>query len=62
MTVSVAKAAAKGLTYRPLDDTARATLEWQRSRPAEAQQSPRAGLKPEREAEVLSAWKARAGR
>jgi 2'-hydroxyisoflavone reductase len=61
MTVSVARAVANGLTYRPLDDTARATLAWQQSRPAEQQQAPRAGLKPEREAEVLAAWHARAG-
>jgi 2'-hydroxyisoflavone reductase len=58
MTVSVARAAARGLTYRPLDVTARDTLAFQQSRPAEQQQTLRAGLTPEREAEVLAAWRA----
>jgi 2'-hydroxyisoflavone reductase len=59
MTVSVARAVAKGLTYRPLADTARDTLAYHRSRPAERQAALRAGLKPEKEAEVLAAWRAR---
>jgi len=58
MTASVAAALAKGLTYRPLDMTARDTLAYHKSRPAEQQQNLRAGLKPEREAEVLEAWHA----
>jgi 2'-hydroxyisoflavone reductase len=61
MTVSVAAAMAKGLTYRPLDMTARDTLAYHRSRPAERQQNLRAGLKAEREAEVLKAWHAAKG-
>ena len=59
MTVSVANATAKGLTYRPLADTARDTLAYHNSRPDERRQNLRAGLKPEREAEVLAAWHAR---
>ena len=51
------RAIAQGLTFRPLADTARATLDWQESRSAEAKAKPRAGLTPEREAEVLAAWK-----
>jgi 2'-hydroxyisoflavone reductase len=58
MTTSVARAAAKGLTYRPLDVTVRDTLASFKSRPAD-QQTLRAGLKPEREAEVLAAWHAK---
>jgi 2'-hydroxyisoflavone reductase len=58
MTTSVAQAAAKGLTYRPFDATARDTLAYFKSRPAD-QQTLRAGLKPEREAEVLAAWHAK---
>jgi 2'-hydroxyisoflavone reductase len=58
MTTSVAKAAATGLTYRPLDATARDTLAYFKSRPAD-QQTLRAGLKPEREAELLAAWHAK---
>jgi 2'-hydroxyisoflavone reductase len=58
MTVSVARAMAKGLTYRPLEVTARDTLAYHQSRPAERQQAMRAGLTTEREAEVLAAWHA----
>ena len=54
--VSFAKAAAKGLRFRPIDDTVKATLAWFKSEPAERQAKLRAGLKPEREAEVLKAW------
>jgi len=61
MTVSVAAASAKGLTYRPLAETARDTLAYHKSRSEERQQNLRAGLKPEREAEVLAAWHAKAG-
>jgi 2'-hydroxyisoflavone reductase len=59
MDVSVARAMAKGLTYRPFADTARDTLAWFKAFPAERQQAMRAGLKPEREAELLAAWHAR---
>ena len=58
MTGSVAAAMAKGLTYRPLEVTARDTLAYHKSRPAERQANMRAGLKAEREAEVLKAWHA----
>lgn len=51
------KAIAAGLTFRPLADTARATLEWADARPAERKAKLRAGLTAEREAEVLAAWK-----
>jgi 2'-hydroxyisoflavone reductase len=61
MTVSVARAASKGLTYRPLELTARDTLAFHQSRPADRQQALRAGLKPEREAEVLAAWHSKNG-
>jgi 2'-hydroxyisoflavone reductase len=59
MTVSVAAAMAKGLTYRPLAETVRDLMAWHQTRPAERQQTLRAGLKPEKEAEVLAAWHAR---
>jgi 2'-hydroxyisoflavone reductase len=59
MRVSVAKAVSKGLTYRPFAETARATLEYYKSRSAERNAQMRAGLTPEREAEVLAAWHAR---
>jgi 2'-hydroxyisoflavone reductase len=59
-TVVTAKAQAKGLTFRPVADTARDTVAWFETLPPDLQQkfSSRAGLKPEREQEVLKAWHA----
>jgi 2'-hydroxyisoflavone reductase len=56
---SNAKAVAKGLTFRPLAETARDTLAFWKKLPAERRAKPRAGLPVEREAAVLAAWKAR---
>lgn len=53
------RAVAAGLTYRPLAVTARETLDWWKTLPEERRQSPRAGLAPEKETEVLAAWHAR---
>jgi 2'-hydroxyisoflavone reductase len=49
-------ALSKGLTFRPLDVTARDTLAWFKSLPQERQAHPKAGLSPERETEVLAQW------
>jgi len=54
------RALAKGLTFRPLGETARDTLTWFKSLPQDRQSHLKAGLTPEREAEVLAAWKKRA--
>jgi 2'-hydroxyisoflavone reductase len=51
------RALAKGLTFRPLAETARDTLGWFQSLPQDRQSKMRAGLTPEREAEVLAAWR-----
>lgn len=66
MRVSCARALADGLTYRPLAETVRATLEWNATRPAEETNTAKyglgvtgAGMKPEREVEILAAWAAR---
>jgi 2'-hydroxyisoflavone reductase len=59
MTVSVAKARGRGLTYRPFEQTVRDTLAYHQSRPDERQAALRAGLKPDKEASVLAAWKSR---
>jgi 2'-hydroxyisoflavone reductase len=60
---SVAKAVAKGLTFRPLAVTAKDTLDWSKTRPADQQQALAdgkvAGLPMTREAEVLAAWHAK---
>ena len=54
------KAIAAGLTFRPLADTARDTLEWFKAKP-EDQQTLRTGLAPEKEAAILEDWHARTG-
>jgi 2'-hydroxyisoflavone reductase len=56
---SIRKALDKGLTFRPLGETARDTLAWFKTLPAERQAQLKAGLTPEREAEVLKAWHSR---
>jgi 2'-hydroxyisoflavone reductase len=58
MRVSVARAIAKGLTYRPLALTSRDTLAYFKTLPPERQQNMVAGIKPDREREVLAAFKA----
>ncbi len=57
--ISIAKALAKGLTFRPIPDTAKATLEWFRKQTKERQAKLKSGLTPERETEVLAAWHAK---
>lgn len=51
--ISSARAVAKGLRFRDLETTVRDTLAWHEQRPAEQKQKLRAGLTPEREAELL---------
>ena len=63
--VDCSKAIAAGLTFRDLAATVRDTLMWNTTRSDEADTpsraiQPRAGLVPEREAELLRAWHARA--
>src|SRR6201987_300046 len=53
---NINRALSKGLTFRPLDVTARDTLAWFKSLPPDRQSHPKAGLSAEREAEVLAAW------
>ncbi len=55
LTINIGKALAAGLKFRPLATTIRDTLDWLRARPP---YEPRAGMKAEREAELLAAWKA----
>ncbi len=54
--ISIKRALEKGLTFRPLAVTARDTLAWFKSQSPERQAKLKAGLSPEREAEVLAAW------
>jgi 2'-hydroxyisoflavone reductase len=53
--IDISKAIEAGLTFRPLEETVRDTLEWVKTRPADHEW--RAGLTAEREAEVLAALK-----
>jgi 2'-hydroxyisoflavone reductase len=57
-TISVNRALAKGLTFRSVPDTARATLEWFKKQAPERQAKLKAGITDEREKEVLAAWHA----
>jgi nucleoside-diphosphate-sugar epimerase len=58
---NIGRALSKGLTFRPLDVTARDTLAWFKSLPHDRQAHMKAGITAEREAEVLAAWKKRKG-
>ncbi len=55
-SVSIAKALGAGLRFRPLRETVRDTLAWERTRPR--QLAWRAGISPERERALLAAWHA----
>ena len=59
--VSISRAVAAGLTFRPLATTVADTLAWFGTLPEDRRAKLRAGLSAEREAEVLKAWHARAG-
>jgi len=54
LSTPVERAVAAGLRARPLEETARATLDWVRS--GEAPPDPPAGLDREKEQQVLNAW------
>ncbi|MCB1627325.1 MAG: NAD-dependent epimerase/dehydratase family protein [Xanthomonadales bacterium] len=56
---SIARALAAGLSFRPLATTTADLLQWYDQQPEERRASLRAGLSPEREAEVLAAWRLR---
>ena len=61
MFVDVRDAIDSGLTFRPLVDTARDTLNWDKARPAGERANRRFGMSRERESEVLDAWRALQG-
>lgn len=56
-STSIARALAKGLTFRPLAVTVKDTLDWWRKLPKERQEKMKSGLTAEREAAVLKAWR-----
>lgn len=58
--INVKKAVGDGLTFRPISETVRGTLDWWATVSQERKDKPmRSGLTPEREAEVLAAWHAK---
>jgi 2'-hydroxyisoflavone reductase len=59
LQVSIARALEKGLTFRPLGETATDTVAWWNTLDEERQGRSRFGLPAEREVEVLAAWHAR---
>ncbi|HEX3271126.1 MAG TPA: NAD-dependent epimerase/dehydratase family protein [Ktedonobacterales bacterium] len=52
--VNFGRALAAGLTFRPLEETVRDTLAWRKTTPADAEWP--AGLKSDRESELLALW------
>jgi 2'-hydroxyisoflavone reductase len=59
-TLANARAVKAGLTFRPIGDTARDTLAWLATLPEDERAKARSsGIKPDKEAQVLAAWKAR---
>jgi len=59
-TVDCSRAIVDGLTFRPLEDTIQATLQWNASRPEGF--TGRAGISKEREAALLEEWHAKSGK
>jgi len=57
--ISRARAVKAGLTFRPTADTAKDTLAWWNTLPAERRAKLRAGLPADKEQAVLAAWHAK---
>jgi 2'-hydroxyisoflavone reductase len=59
-TMQNTRAVKAGLVFRPIGDTARDTVAWLQTLPEDQRAKARSsGIKPDREAQVLAAWKAR---
>jgi len=56
---SIQRALDAGLRFRPLADTAKATVDYWNSLPEDRRAKPKAGLSAEKEKKVLAAWHAR---
>jgi len=54
MKVDIGKALTAGLSFRPLEETARDTVAWAKTRPADHEW--KAGLDPQKESDLLSNW------
>lgn len=53
--VNISKAVGVGLTFRPLEQIVKDTLDWDNTRPVDAPR--KNGISPERESELLEMWK-----
>lgn len=58
-TWNVAKAMGAGLTFRPIEETIRATIEWWNKLPEKRRTEVRAGVAADREAGIIKAWRDR---
>jgi 2'-hydroxyisoflavone reductase len=58
---NVGKSVAAGLTFRPIEETVRATMEWWKKLPETRRNEVRAGIKADREAAILKAWHEKKG-
>ena len=58
---SADKAIKAGLKFRPVDVTVKDTLAWWKSEPEDRQKKMKAGLTPEKEAELIKAWQGAKG-
>lgn len=54
---SIARALKAGITFRPTSVTAGDTLAWFKTQPADRQAKLKAGMTPEKEADLLKAWR-----
>lgn len=55
--MDVSRAIGAGLTFRPIAETVRGTLDWWATVPQERKDGPmRSGITAEREAELLAKW------
>jgi 2'-hydroxyisoflavone reductase len=54
--VSAARAIAKGLRFRPVEESARDSLAWWNAQSEERRAKKRPGISPDREAEILARW------
>ena len=59
--INIDRAKAAGLKFRPIARTAMETLEWYYTLTDEARANPPMAITPEKEAEILAAWRARTG-
>lgn len=58
---NVTESMAAGLSFRPIEETVRATMEWWKKLPETRRNEVRAGIKADREEGILKAWREKKG-